>query len=391
MYYSPVFNAETNPVSSSDVVKNQFKPFNDYVKMFVNADSKLGVYDTPKAAVDYAKTLSLFSLSSENIKNNYGTSGLTTIKDLFSTSNLGELLAIYPQIFNKNDSDGSSLPEIDLFGTLDKIRDELTTAGKLTKPDFSSISNDIEKQKEAVSKYNEALLKFFENAKEGLTDDIYAEKVIKPIAELFETDKKVGFAYKIKGLSNARALLTPAGIKLIYFSTNYSYSDIVKMIENDFIISKRFKVVSGVKYDAINKINHTIPREEQIIEMLQDTEFKTYIMSKINPNALNVNGEPVADQNYTEKDLEKTEAIAKRFLKYENITNFITLSQAATKELETIAKDNMNRDLKIVNNVTYFTNNDEGAEGRKDGVTVKLVEFMRKLFNIDETQPSGGK
>ncbi|VEU75610.1 Uncharacterised protein [Mycoplasmopsis maculosa] len=381
MYYSPTSSSLDAAVSNTELIKTKFKPFSEYVKKVIDNPMNNGVYDLSKEAVEYSTIQTLLSQADSNTKNNWGTNGLITIEELFTPDNLYELLAIYPQLLDSADKNGSLIKEIDLFAKFDEIRTEIETALGITKPDLST-GTEAEKTKKIIE-YNTKIFDYFKDADDtkdtGFTTKLFESKVVEPLSKLFTSDdKKVNTVYKITGLDNVRVILTSKGIKMFYFSTDFTYENILEMIKNDFIISNRYKSVSGAKYNVLNKINTVLSSEEQLKIMLEDTEFITYLKEKNNPYSKSETGEKL-EAKYTDKDIEELKGITERFSKYSSIAKFITMSQTSDSTLKTKANEGINSDLKTINNVVYFAkNNDNDTKG----VTVKLVEFMQKLFNL---------
>nr|WP_307929887.1 hypothetical protein [Mycoplasmopsis bovis] len=124
------------------------------------------------------------------------------------------------------------------------------------------------------------LEKFFtevnESQNKGLTEKVFEENILKKFAEIFETSGKIQTVYNVKfdnngsnGAKNVKGILSPEGFKLLIFGNEIKKDDLVKMIKNDFILNSKYKKQLGVRYNALQKLNKQLSRNEYILKMLQ--------------------------------------------------------------------------------------------------------------------------
>ncbi len=84
-----------------NVVKEKFNSFDHYIKSVV--DKANGNNILPNEAIQYSSILNMFSTSKEDIKKNWGTSGLTSISELVTGDNFQKFLANNPKLlFGEN-------------------------------------------------------------------------------------------------------------------------------------------------------------------------------------------------------------------------------------------------------------------------------------------------
>nr|WP_307907372.1 hypothetical protein [Mycoplasmopsis bovis] len=74
-----------------NVVKEKFNSFDHYIKSVV--DKANGNNILPNEAIQYSSILNMFSTSKEDIKKNWGTSGLTSISELVTGDNFQKFLS----------------------------------------------------------------------------------------------------------------------------------------------------------------------------------------------------------------------------------------------------------------------------------------------------------
>lgn len=359
-----------NPKSTIELVKESFKPFDYYIKLIVDEKPSNGVYIINKEASAYSSILSLLSNDPANVKSNWGTSGVSTISEILDSNNLNTFLAMNPEIMGAN-----SIKEIDLFGKLEEIKQNVAKAAGLETKDIDS--------NEKANKFNTDIWNYVkkdvnETTKAGLIEEKFNDLVVKPISELFTPeDKKLNLVYKIKGLNDVYGIFTNDGFKMMYLQnstkTPITSESVISMIKNDFIIKKKFDKQTGVQYNALSKINKTISRDQYIVEMLEDPAFLDYLKKQKNPLAVVKNGD---SENYDDAWIDKLKKYANKALKYSKQSKFVSLTTGAKNWLEGKAKSEFVNGFEIKEGKTYFKGNNTKTAFNT------LVEYMKnKYFN----------
>ncbi len=164
------------------------------------------------------------------------------------------------------------------------------------------------------AEYNTRLEKFFtevnESQNKGLTEKVFEENILKKFAEIFETSEKIQTVYNVKfdnngsnGAKNVKGILSPEGFKLLMFGNEIKKDDLVKMIKNDFILNSKYKKQLGVRYNALQKLNKQLSRNEYILKMLEDNVFKEYLKTQNNNFATDQNGKKLENVKYNEQSI----------------------------------------------------------------------------------------
>lgn len=383
-----------------NVVKEKFKSFDHYIKSVV--DKTNGSNIPPDEAIQYSSILNMFSTSKEDIKKNWGTSGLTSISELVTGDNFQKFLANNPKLlFGENyidsnsDSNGQKPKEIDLFGNIKNIKETIDNLVKNGNGVNSSSSggssvNGMETvlNNQQAADHNTKLEKFFtevnESQNKGLTEKVFEENILKKFAEIFETSGKIQTVYNVKfdnngsnGAKNVKGIFSPEGFKLLIFGDEIKKDELVKMIKNDFILNSKYKKQLGVRYNALQKLNKQLSRNEYILKMLQDNEFKEYLKTQNNNFATDQNGKKLENVKYNEQSIKDLIASSTAAIQFDKISNFIKLSKATATWIETRAKNNYDELFELKDGKAYFKHN-------KDKTAASLVlEYLKKQFNLE--------
>ncbi|TKA59097.1 hypothetical protein MBOVa_5190 [Mycoplasmopsis bovis 8790] len=380
-----------------NVVKEKFNSFDHYIKSVV--DKAKGNNILPDEAIQYSSILNMFSTSKEDIKKNWGTSGLTSISELVTGDNFQKFLANNPKLLfgeNYNSGTNSNKPkEIDLFEKIKGIRDEInkvanigngtsgsSSSGSSSNGNGSSISDNSQ-----AAEYNTKLEKFFtevnESQSKGLTEKVFEENILKKFVEIFEEKEKIQTVYKVKfngnsiGAKNVTGILSPEGFKLLIFGDEIKKDDLVKMIKNDFILNRKYEKQLGVRYNALQKLNKQLSRNEYILKMLQDNEFKEYLKTQNNNFATDQSGKKLENVKYNEQSIKDLITSSTAAIQFDKISNFIKLSKDAATWIETRAKNNYDELFELKDGKAYFKhNNDKTAASL-------VLEYLKKEFNLE--------
>nr|WP_307922940.1 hypothetical protein [Mycoplasmopsis bovis] len=277
-----------------NVVKEKFNSFDHYIKSVVSKTNGNNI--PPDEAIQYSSILNMFSTSKEDIKKNWGTSGLTSISELVTGDNFQKFLANNTKLLfgdnytDSNSGSNSQKPkEINLFNEIEKIKVEIDKfvnnkngngVDSSSSGGSSGNGNETVLNNEQAAEYNTKLEKFFtevnESQNKGLTEKVFEENILKKFAEIFETSGKIQTVYNVKfdnngsnGAKNVKGILSPEGFKLLIFGNEIKKDDLVKMIKNDFILNSKYKKQLGVRYNALQKLNKQLSRNEYILKMLR--------------------------------------------------------------------------------------------------------------------------
>ncbi len=381
-----------------NVVKEKFNSFDHYIKSVV--DKANGNNILPDEAIQYSSILNMFSTSKEDIKKNWGTSGLTSISELVTGDNFQKFLANNPKLlFGENYSSGGTNvnkpKEIELFEKIKEIRDQIdevvkkgngtsgsSSSGSSSNGNVTSILDNSQ-----AAEYNTNLEKFFtevnESQNKGLTEKVFEENILKKFVAIFEDKEKIQTVYKVKfnsnnnGAKNVKGILSPEGFKLLIFGDEIKKDELVKMIKNDFILNNKYKKQLGVRYNALQKLNKQLSRNEYILKMLQDNEFKEYLKTQNNNFATDQNGKKLENVKYNEQSIKDLITSSTAAIQFDKISNFIKLSKAAATWIETRAKNNYDELFELKDGKAYFKYN-------QDKTAASLVlEYLKKQFNLE--------
>ncbi|MBT1390448.1 hypothetical protein FCM66_03240 [Mycoplasma bovis] len=379
-----------------NVVKEKFKSFDYYIKSVV--DKANGNNILPDEAIQYSSILNMFSTSKEDIKKNWGTSGLTSISELVTGDNFQKFLANNPKLlfgenYSTNGMSNNKPKEINLFDKIKEIKEAIDNLNKNGNGVDSSSSggssgngNKTVSSNEQAADYNKKLEKFFtevnESQNKGLTEKLFEENILKKFVGIFESSEKIQTVYNVKfngdnEQKNVTGILSPEGFKLLIFGDPVKKENIVEMIKNDFILNSKYKKQLGVRYNALQKLNKQLSRNEYILKMLQDYEFKEYLKTQNNNFATDQNGKKLENVKYNEQSIKYLITSSTAAIQFDKISNFIKLSKAAATWIETRAKNNYDELFELKDGKAYFKYN-------KDKTAASLVlEYLKKEFNLE--------
>ncbi|OAB48936.1 HinT-interacting membrane complex protein P80 [Mycoplasmopsis gallinarum] len=377
MYLWPINSNET-PSNSYDMVKNNFKPFSSYIQL-LNEESNSNL---PTQARVYNDVINKLSVDSDTLKANFGTQGILSLKDLFKDNQtMLKAFATMPEVLFGT----TQIQEIDLFAKLKEIQDSIITDQSIAQPDFTN-ADTLEKKQKIITDFNEAIKKAFDEADEskekGLYDSKFQKLVTNKIAELFEIgqevngNKQLQGIYKLKGSETTYILLDTTGISLIDINNlanvtgdtaeiklKNQVNKMIEMIKNDFILSNKFKQLTGVKYNALNVLNKSLTDSSFVLAtMLNDQDFTSYLLEQNNPFATD-------EQNNLIKDAKFTTQVIEDLKSQNNQIIFVNKSQDALNVLKNVetwmktrADNGADQLFTLKNNIVYFKNNsDENA------------------------------
>lgn len=377
-----------------NVVKEKFNSFDHYIKSVVD---KKETNILPDEAIQYSSVLNTFSTSKEEIKKNWGTSGLTSISELVTGDNFQKFLASNPKLLFGETATGnggsggtnSNPKEIDLFNKLNEVKKEIDgvinngnngSSGSSTSTSASSMNN------EQAAEYNAKLEKFFtdinESQNKGLTEKVFEEKILKKFAEIFEQAEKIQTVYKVKfdgngSAKNVTGILSPEGFKLLIFGEEITKEKLVEMIKNDFILNRKYEKQLGVRYNALQKLNKQLSRNEYILKMLQDNEFKQYLKTQNNNFVFDKSGKKLENVKYNDSAITDLITASTAAIQFDKISNFIKLSKDASTWIENRAKNNYDELLVMKDGKAYFKHNQN-----KTAASL-VLEYLKKQFNLE--------
>ncbi|EIN15006.1 Hypothetical protein, predicted transmembrane protein [Mycoplasmopsis agalactiae 14628] len=386
-----------NVTEGFNVVKEKFNSFDHYIKSVVD---KNGTNILPDDAIQYSSVLNTFSTSKEEIKKNWGTSGLTSISELVTGDNFQKFLANNPKLLfgeNYNEStsgsNGQKPKEIDLFEKIKNIKDGIDKlikngngASSSSSGGGSGSSNGTVSNNEQAAEYNTNLEKFFtevnESQNKGLTEKAFEENILKKFVEIFEDKEKIQTVYKVKfngsGITkNVTGILSPEGFKLLIFGDEIKKDELIKMIKNDFILNRKYEKQLGVRYNALQKLNKQLSRNEYILKMLQDSEFKQYLKTQNNNFAFDKSGKKLENVKYSDSAITDLITASTAAIQFDKISNFIKLSKDVSTWIENRAKNNYDELLVMKDGKAYFKYNQN-----KTAASL-VLEYLKKQFNLE--------
>ncbi|QYR08448.1 hypothetical protein E5287_00960 [Mycoplasmopsis agalactiae] len=376
-----------------NVVKEKFNSFDHYINYVV---TKNGNNILPDDAIQYSSVLNTFSTSKEEIKKNWGTSGLTSISELVTGDNFQKFLANNPKLLfreNYNGTNGgtnSNEPkEIDLFNKIQEIKTEIDKLAKVNNGTSSSSESSNGEQiqdNEKAAEHNEKLEKFFtevnESQSKGLTEKVFEENILKKFVAIFEQSEKIQTVYNVKfnggSAKNVTGILSPEGFKLLIFGEEITKEKLVEMIKNDFILNRKYEKQLGVRYNALQKLNKQLSRNEYILKMLQDNEFKQYLITQNNNFVFDKSGKKLENVKYNDSAITDLIAASTAAIQFDKISNFIKLSKDASTWIENRAKNNYDELFEMKDGKAYFKHNNT-----KTAASL-VLEYLKKQFNLED-------
>ncbi|CAL58895.1 Conserved hypothetical protein [Mycoplasmopsis agalactiae PG2] len=376
-----------------NVVKEKFNSFDHYINYVV---TKNGNNILPDDAIQYSSVLNTFSTSKEEIKKNWGTSGLTSISELVTGDNFQKFLANNPKLLfreNYNGTNGgtnSNEPkEIDLFNKIQEIKTEIDKLAKVNNGTSSSSESSNGGQiqdNEKAAEHNEKLEKFFtevnESQSKGLTEKVFEENILKKFVAIFEQSEKIQTVYNVKfnggSAKNVTGILSPEGFKLLIFGEEITKEKLVEMIKNDFILNRKYEKQLGVRYNALQKLNKQLSRNEYILKMLQDNEFKQYLITQNNNFVFDKSGKKLENVKYNDSAITDLIAASTAAIQFDKISNFIKLSKDASTWIENRAKNNYDELFEMKDGKAYFKHNNT-----KTAASL-VLEYLKKQFNLED-------
>ncbi|KUH47591.1 hypothetical protein ASB56_00435 [Mycoplasmopsis meleagridis] len=382
-------NEEKNIVYSYDKIKDNFKPFSEYANL-LNSENNT---DLPANAKLYNDILQKLSNDDDAIKNNFGTQGLISLSSLFTNDDnaLKAFVAIKEILLNNKEQ----IKEIDLFGMLKNIQNNINSYLKITAPTFES-SDTFDKKKEKITKYNEEIQKAFDNAdnakKTGLYDDKFKELITDEFEKTFDIgpnkneNKQLYTFYKLKDSSDTYIVLTKKGVSLINMqdivknNTNDNINTIIKMIQNDYVLKNKYSQLSGVNYNAINVINSTLTNDNYINDvMLNSPDFKEYLKKQTNIFNPKYNVANKENPSYTEEEINNLISLNKNAINAVNAEKALNITENISKWMEERAKNEADAYFESKDNQTYFVNNNDNYQKTADYL---LNEKLISLLNL---------
>nr|WP_307911067.1 hypothetical protein [Mycoplasmopsis bovis] len=118
---------------------------------------------------------------------------------------------------------------------------------------------------------------------------------------------------------------------MLIFGNEIKKDDLVKMIKNDFILNSKYKKQLGVRYNALQKLNKQLSRNEYILKMLQDNVFKKYLKTQNNNFATDQNGKKLENVKYNEQSINDLITSLTVAIQFDKISNFIKLSKVCCR------------------------------------------------------------
>lgn len=364
-----------------ELVKSNFKPFNEYAKLLVEADPKNGVYAMDKKAANYSAVLNHFSNSSSTIKSNWGTGGIMSVTSLLSKENFHTFLAILPELLiSDKHSKTDLIREIDYFGAIEKIRVELAKKAGIEKYELADLNTN-----ELAAEYNKKMEEFFTDVDEekdkGLTEKVFKSLVLDELSKVFIKDDKISTVYKIKGFEDVYGILTKEGFKIFYCQTDFKKEDLIKMIQNDFIIEKNFKGQTAVKYKVMERMSKGLGRNEYLSILLKEEEFINHLKEKDNKFILDADGNLVEGAKYDDEAIQQLGADISRSLAFNKYKKFIVFSKDATTWMKERAKNNFDEFFELRDDQPFFKYNDLDKDGNTTSATSLTTKHMLKKYD----------
>ncbi|BAP01302.1 hypothetical protein MCAL160_0977 [Mycoplasmopsis californica HAZ160_1] len=390
MFYWPIEKeAKIEAIPSFNKIKDTFKSYEEYNKIAISTPGST----LAKEIVDYSTVLATLSLDDADIKSNWGSAGLTSVSDLFKAGgdNTLKAFAKHKDILIKDSS--SSLKEVDLFGELEKIRQNIIKTFNLTDVKNSLTGKNQAEAQTAIGDFNKALKKVFDDAsdvkKEGLWSDKFNELVAKPLTQLFETDGKINTVYKLKDSQDTLIVLSSKGITLLKVNdlnsfaknnSDNSHEAIIKeMIRNDFLISNKYQAANGKKYNALNQVNKSLSTPENVLNvLLKEQSFKNYLKNQNNIYALDNNGKLAPKTKYNDKDLAEIIEMNNSILNSFEIKSAYDLTKAVDKWMKDRAEGKYDSFFETKENKVYFAHNNDSYKKDAGHIIFEALKQARK-------------
>lgn len=387
MFYWPAQGEnDFKAIPAFDKIKDNFKAYDELVeKAKSNPSSTIN-----QEIAEYSSVLAQLSLDEQEIKTNWGSTGLTSIDDLLVGGG-DKTLKAFSQL---SDLYTDNIPEVDLFGELQKIREKIISEfSSLTKVDDSQIQSKPKQEAQTeIGKFNKALQKQFDEASDVKKEGIYTEKfnelIVKPLVQLFEKNGQIQTVYKLKNNNDVLIILTSKGITLINVKAIdkiNEYKDkpkpeiLKEMIKSDFLLSNKYKnSISGKKYNALQLINQSLTQQQYVLEkMLNEDEFLKYLKEQKNIYAFDENKKPIENAKYNDKDIEKFKEYNKNILIAEDVQRNFNLTKSVDNWMKDRAQGKYDSNFIYKDEKVFFPNSKIKDKDASALVFKKLNELRK--------------
>ncbi|ENY69444.1 Hypothetical protein, predicted trasmembrane protein [Mycoplasmopsis bovigenitalium 51080] len=388
MFYWPAQGEKDfKAVPAFDKIKDNFKAYDELVeKAKSNPSSTIN-----QEIAEYSSVLAQLSLDEQEIKTNWGSTGLTSIDDLLVGGGDKTLKAFsqLSDLYTKN------IPEVDLFKELQNIREKIISEFKLPNVDANKIKSQSKQEAQTeIGKFNKELQKLFDEASDVKKEGIYTEKfnelVVKPLVQLFEKNGQIQTVYKLKDKNDILVILTSKGITLINVKEinkikeyeNKQKSEILKeMIKSDFLLSNKYKnSISGKKYNALQLINQSLTQQQYVLEkMLNEPDFLKYLKEQKNIYAFDENKKPIENAKYNDKDIEKFKEYNKNILIAEDVQRNFNLTKSVDNWMKDRAQGKYDSNFIYKDEKVFFPNSTNKEKDASALVFEKLNELRKGI------------
>lgn len=366
-FYYPAEDDAYTPTTSIKTVQDFFKPFGEYA-------TEVATNGQTAHSLKYSKVLQLFSSDESNVTSNWGSKGIQSLTSLLNSSDeTVEGLAIMKDILG-DASHPAVIPEIDLFGELEKIRKDFLAdpAVNIADVDPTKVTGNKEEKQKVIGDYCLKVRDFFKD-KNKLTDELFDKLVTKKIEALFQNSEgQYRTLYKVKGTADTYIDLTSKGILLFNAAplakanNEETKKELINMIKNDFIISKKAKDMVGSRYNALNSINKNLTSSTYVNKILlgdKNTDpygFKEYLKKQVNIYAKDANGQIVKNVNYTDDVINQLIDYNNNAYASDRVQKGLDLVTTLDKWFSARAESKRDLNLELHLNKVYFVNNNEG-------------------------------
>ncbi len=329
-----------------------------------------------------------FSLDSST---NYGSTGITSGLSLFGKDNLDLGLSLLEKAFSSVDA--ANIKEIDLFGELKKIANEMVTdLGGNVSPTFDYIDkNKEEANKKAALEYGqkieEAINPLKSDSKPKYDDDKYKTMILEKIKKIFvDTNGKYNTIYKVKDLPDTWLVLTSKGIKLIKYKKVESVEQLKEFIKKDYEtkIQNEDSKLPIPSFNVIKAINTNLANDLNIVDtLIGNNDFRTFMKTK--ENIFNLKNTLETKEKYTDQDLNDISAAAKTMKTGQAKKLVLDSSKAITEWLKKQLENKLNSNFKQDDdNKKIYLAKADGTYDKSKTAEELLLNHILKLFDIED-------
>ncbi|ADE19993.1 HinT-interacting membrane complex protein P80 [Mycoplasma crocodyli] len=239
----------------------------------------------------YENYLNALSSDPDELKKNLGSSGVTSLTQLFKNDNASLAMAMVNDLFETNTH---KLPEVDLE-TLFKENYNTSTFAKIAallaetktiETEYTSATEETKKA-EALNKLsdktkeiNTIIKTYLTQIKSDEFNTTIGENYKNTFVKTHKNEEYLSFAYNVKGAPGVKAIITQGGISLLTYKKVDTKEKFMKLLKSDLVNLSESK---PDYFKTLQILNASLTSKNSIIDFtLQDSGFDSYLKTQTN-------------------------------------------------------------------------------------------------------------